>query len=379
MKSSDLVKFRPNANKKKLNLGILLSKVFAWMIIFGLVLSLLLPLFQTIWVKAAISIEKTPDPKSEAISSYFLFRAKQGEVLQGSVSIKNLSQEDVIYELNTNDATTTTSEGLFTILDNSVENKEVGTWISINKGRKTIRKSGKTDFPFQISVPVETQDGEYAGAISVTEIQNSGSNSVQLGKRSGVRVYTLVGQNFFLNSEIQNLELIRPSDTLKLSGFQTPASDSGQLVFKFDANNQGNIYSLLDGKYEIIEPGGRVVSGSFQRSIEPRGGIISTFISTEAKYRSGKTKLKLEYRFLPENKLLTSKDLKIDENWKQIEAEMETSQQELAAYQTNEIDPFFSQNPLALVFIIFFIFISLSVIVPCLILIKYFWKYSNKV
>jgi hypothetical protein len=306
-----------------------LSRIFVILILLSLVLGTLLPFFLQIFGNAQVSVTPKTDSNSETQNAWNLFRLKAGESADGQVEISNLASKDVIVDVQSNDAIFT-KDGFFSINSNSEVNNGVGSWLKLNKGRQAVSALSRFALPFSVTVPTDTKDGEYAGGISATEIDDSNSNSVALSKRAGSRVYVLVGTDFKIEASTNELRIIDPSSDKFGDDQKTyPEIDKNNLSFLLGVQNKGNIYAKMIADYELTLPNGEIKTGNFETSLPPDQQEYPVAINTQNEYQQGVSKLKINYRFTPQNELLKPEDVKFDADIKSIETQINLQNQDL--------------------------------------------------
>jgi hypothetical protein len=78
--------------------------------------------------------------------------------------------------------------------------------------------------------------------------------------------------------------------------------DKNNLVFSFNAQDTGNIFSVLKGNYTLTYADGKEETGSFSKNLAPEVGQKQYFVSTNIAYKPGQTNLKLDYTIEALNK-----------------------------------------------------------------------------
>ena len=315
----------PKANstskKKPLSkqLSKILSKAFVIIILISLVLGTLLPMFLQIFGNAQVSVVPKSDPNAEIPNAWNLFRLSAGETGQGQVEVANSQFDDVIVDIRANDATFT-EDGFFTIKPNTEINEGVGNWLELNQGRQAIAGFDRVDLPFSVTVPEGTPDGEYAGGISATLIEDTTRDTVALEKRSGSRVYVLVGSDFNIQADAGDVRVIDPTANQFEEDLRIyPEIDRSNLSFLMNLKNEGNIYARMIANYELTLPNGEIQIGNFESSLPPDQQTYPMVINTQVLYPEGESKLKIDYRFAPQNDLLEDNEVDFDPELKTTE------------------------------------------------------------
>lgn len=136
-----------------------------------------------------------PDPKVKYSDSWFFFNADKGETKEDGVLLYNNSGEIVTVKIYPVDATVTTDGG-FAPLEEGAPRLGVGAWIKLSQEIVDLPPNSKTEVPFTITIPKETDVGDHVGAIILEKIQREkaklGSTGVEIVNRLGVRVFETV-------------------------------------------------------------------------------------------------------------------------------------------------------------------------------------------
>jgi hypothetical protein len=314
----------------------MLSKIFVILVLISLILGTLLPLFLQVMGRAEVSVVPKAEVSTSDQIAWNLFRLESGKSASGQVEIRNLANKDTIVDIQSNDATVT-NDGFFTINSNNESNNGVGKWLEISKGRQAVTGLGGFDLPFSVKVPEGTKDGEYAGAISATEIDENPNNSVALGKRSGSRVYVLVGSDFKIESEAKNLRIIDPSSGEFTNDLKTYTEiDKNNFSFLLTLRNSGNVYAKLVADYELTLADGETKKGNFDRNLTPDSKDYAVAVNTQIPYQKGVSKLKINYKFAPQNNLLKPEEVKFDTSTKSINSEINLQEKDLEKLPSKE-------------------------------------------
>jgi len=285
-------------NKNKKNI---VNKIFS----FATIALISVSVFTTnIPVNAQLGLEpfgiNKSDPKE---TGWFKYVVNPGDTIEDFVVISNVGTDDTNVDLRSNDALTT-EDGAFTIVSNELPNKEVGKWVQLKENIISLPAQKAIKVPFKINIPSDAKPGEYAGGLSITEVDKStdGSAPVSVKTRVGNRIYLIVKGDLNVSSNVKDLEIVNPrttnfSDELRRRAFIKPEN----VVFKITTENTGNIYTTLKGKFKINQPDGKVVEQSFARNLSPRDGVRIYYIETQLPYQKGKTDLQLDYTTIAQN------------------------------------------------------------------------------
>ena len=260
--------------------------------------------FSSMPVNAQLGLEpfgiNKSDPKE---TGWFKYVVDPGTSIDDFVVVSNVGAEDTNVDLRSNDAVTT-EDGAFTIVSNDLPNKEVGKWVEIKENILTIPAGKALKIPFKVQVPNDAKPGEYAGGLSITEVDKSdgAASPLSVKTRIGNRIYLTVKGEQAVSSSVKELSILNPktdnfADELRRRAFIKPEN----LVFKFTAENTGSVYSTLNGSFKITQPDGKVLNQTFARNLTPRNGVKTFYIETSVPYQIGQSVLNLEYSTKPQN------------------------------------------------------------------------------
>jgi len=278
--------------------------------------------FGSVFVSAEVSISPY-NPKNS--SNWLIYEAKPGDRIKDSLKIQNTNSQDVITTLKGRDFTVTDS-GQYTIIADSLENSSVGNWIKIPSDKVSVPSNKFTQIPFQIDIPKEAKDGEYSGGISMTEQKNPGE-SLDVTVRKGVRAYVAIGNNFNLSGKVENLKILGPKDN-NYNDIRKSKLYFGRdnLVVSYEAENLGNIFATMTGKYSLVFPDGKVFENTFSQDLAPGVGVRTFEIISNQEYQIGKTQVIINYTIKPLN--IDKEKVKINNNSSTLGASLEIKNEE---------------------------------------------------
>jgi hypothetical protein len=162
---------------------------------------------------------------------YFNFEAYIGHEVEGTLAVRNYTDELIAVEINAVDASEN-YQSSFSLTPLQNEQYDIGLWITIEDPVITIEPGATELVDFTMLVPEGTAYGEYAGGVVVSErIETEAltGSGVQLVSQQALRVYTDV---------IEGEPEVSLGLSTDLSG-QDHASDSVLSV------NDGYMYILL--------------------------------------------------------------------------------------------------------------------------------------
>ncbi len=261
-------------------------------------------LFSNITAHAQLGLEPFGINKADPTETgWFKYNVAPGATIDDFVVISNIGAEETSVDLRSNDAVTT-EDGAFTIVSNDLPNKEVGKWVEIKENILTVPAGKAIKVPFKLQVPTDAKPGEYAGGLSITEIdkKDGAASPLSVKTRIGNRIYITVKGEQNISSSVKDLSILSPNsddfgNELRKRAFIKPDN----LVFMFTAENTGSVYSTLNGNFKITLPDGKVVNQSFSRNLTPRNGSKIFYIETSVPYQVGKTSMSLDYTTKPQN------------------------------------------------------------------------------
>ena len=297
-------------NQKHIHKSNLSSKIFSFLAIAITTISVF---SLNINVNAQLGLEpfgiNKSDPKE---TGWFKYTVDPGTTIEDFVVISNVGTEETSVDLRSNDAIIT-DDGAFTIISNELENKEVGNWVKLTNNKIDLPASKGVKIPFKINIPANAKPGEYAGGLSITEIDKGDPSVAPLSVRTriGNRIYITVKGDINVSSTVKDLTIINPNvtnftDELRKRGFIKPEN----IVFKFTAENTGDAYTALSGNFKMTLPNGKDINQTFTRNMGPRSGARTFYIETNVPYQIGKTVLNLDYTTKPQNELKDSTGVK---------------------------------------------------------------------
>jgi hypothetical protein len=247
-----------------------------------------------VFVKADLLIT----PKNSSQEKPLVFKAKPGDIINTSIDITNTSKDDASFDLQANDIVVT-EDGSITLLQDKEQDKYLASWMKLLTGDIVVSSNAKINIPIQITIPSDILSKEYGAAVSVTTASSSLSNdTIRNTVRKGLKVYVFVGEDSqpTVSSKINSLDIL-DIESSNRENLQKKLNfwDKNNIVFSFKAEDTGNTFSVLNGKYTVTcEDGGEKIS-SFTTNLAPGVGEKEYYISTNIPYKSGKTSIKLDY------------------------------------------------------------------------------------
>ena len=169
-------------------------------------------------------------PKSKNI---FIHTLVPGQVQEEGIIVHNLDPSGLDKVIAIHGVDTINSSGgsvaCAQVLD---EQKEVGTWIALEKNEITLSAQQKEEIPFTITVPEGIPAGEYNGCIVIQEIKSEERSGLSLSTRVGLRVALTV-------PGVLHREIVEPSVVMSIR-------EDGGFAFQVSGRNTGNVSVLTD-------------------------------------------------------------------------------------------------------------------------------------
>ncbi len=122
--------------------------------------------------------------------SRFGYRAEPGGRLRDAIEVLNRSDRPLRLGVYASDAFTTEAGGL-DLLAADEEPADVGSWITLKRGRVVVPPHSEVSVPFTLEVPVDATPGDHTGGI-VTSLVTEADQGVGVERRIGTRIYVRV-------------------------------------------------------------------------------------------------------------------------------------------------------------------------------------------
>jgi hypothetical protein len=250
-------------------------------------------------VQAAIVINPSPTAVASERSAVYV-RMNPGEQYTDSIIVRNNNNVAATTQLESHDV-----DGLLNIRDKK-DSQLVGLWTSVNAERIALQANGANTIPFQINVPQNSPSKEYEGAITAIEAIDK-DKGVRIINRAGTRLYILVGIDFTVDTTLKDLEIMSPQqEDFKTFQENNKSFNNKQTVFRFDAENKGNAFTLVKGAYTLKQAGGIVTKGEFNKIVPPETHLKDLAITVNQEYIPGTMELSTEYTVEPLNPQIPS-------------------------------------------------------------------------
>lgn len=206
----------PKKMKKKIGLGVF---VFT---------------FLSTWTIQAVnaeglSIGPSAEYKGEKTSrSWFIYKVKPGELIEDSIRVVNLDNKPAVGVLRAVDGQTTDGGG-FALGQDDILQKNVGSWITLEKNELELKTLEEVFVKFTMKIPVQIEPGDYAGGIVVFAKEMVKGPADE----KGFNIITRVGARIYVTVEGQKIVSAE---------FGQPQFDwiNGEAQFSLHIKNTGN-------------------------------------------------------------------------------------------------------------------------------------------
>ncbi|MEV6010199.1 DUF916 domain-containing protein [Streptomyces sp. NPDC051976] len=168
---------------------------------------------------------------------FFTLQADPGTTVKDKVSVSNLSNDPMTFQVYGADAYNTPRDGGFAVRGPDETNRDVGSWIRLAKNTLTVPARTRADIPFTLTVPAGASPGDHPGAIVALDTQTEkGSGSVAVGVRRavGARVYLRVGGPSLAALSVEHVTVSHGSPWL-------PGTGGTAATIHYTLVNRGNV------------------------------------------------------------------------------------------------------------------------------------------
>lgn len=168
---------------------------------------------------------------AEPFLRQFNIEMQPEENFSGAVIVKNLSNKPLKIKVYGADATHS-NQGTFALTTLSKEQRSIGTWVSFLEEEYTIEEREEKSIPFNITLPVDTTPGNYAGGIAIESITEK-TGAVSSSSRIYVKMFLNVPgeKNFGFDWHTFHYE---------------PASKDTKALFSLGIKNNGNTIVIAE-------------------------------------------------------------------------------------------------------------------------------------
>ncbi len=114
-----------------------------------------------------------------------IFDAKPGSTHQQSISITNISNENIDLFITAVDLAKGPT-GHSALLANGANHQKFGAWTKISTPNISLRPQEYIEIPYQVSIPEHLKSGVYTGGITISEQDQSTQNSNTIAVRHSI-------------------------------------------------------------------------------------------------------------------------------------------------------------------------------------------------
>lgn len=201
--------------------------------------------------QASAGLGMGPSQKDgEERRSWIVHTLLPGEQIEDSVIVNNSAPEAVSIMLEALDGVNTL-DGAYSLVENTDQNKGVGTWIKLSQTELRIPANSSKEVKFTITVPPGAPVGEQSGGIVAFTKPSDEEGKINIKLRLGTRVYITVPGQVIRDVVIEKL---------------TPKVEGRKLTLDLVATNQSNVNLKPSIDFRV-----KGLLGSFVQTIEAPG------------------------------------------------------------------------------------------------------------
>ncbi|MHA6760427.1 WxL protein peptidoglycan domain-containing protein [Streptacidiphilus sp. PAMC 29251] len=181
-------------------------------------------------------------PNSRTVTpdrQYFYLEAAPGATVHDKVSVANLSDKPMTFQLYGADAYNTPRDGGFALRAADQKQTGVGAWTHLGSSTLTVAPHTRTDVPFTIKVPVGAEPGDHPGAVvaldtAVEGTSTNGNVAVGIKRAVGARIYLRVTGPAVPAVSIKDVRIDRSAPLV-------PGLGGSRATIHYTLLNQGNV------------------------------------------------------------------------------------------------------------------------------------------
>lgn len=166
--------------------------------------------------------------------SRFTYQVEPGQEIKDEYLVENTGTTEQTVKIYATDAFNA-DDGTYSLLQGADAPKDVGTWVSFDKGASkvetTLAPGAQQIIPFTMNIPADARPGDHAGGIIVSALSPT-SGQVTVDRRVAARLYARVKGTLQPGLTISSIE----------SSYQGDVNPfAGQTTIKVSLTNTGNI------------------------------------------------------------------------------------------------------------------------------------------
>lgn len=176
----------------------------------------------------------------------FRYELEPGDSVTDHVTVTNLSDHDVAFQLYASDGITT-SAGMFDLLPASEQPRDAGSWIELAESTIELAPDQLRTVPFTLRVPPDATPGDHPAGI-VAAVGSTGTDELSVERRVGARVHLRVA------GELTPALVPSDPDTDFVGGWSSDGQ--GTTHISYDVVNTGNVRLQGSTTVELRAPFG---------------------------------------------------------------------------------------------------------------------------
>ena len=170
---------------------------------------------------------------------FFYLEAAPGTTVHDRVSVANLSDRPMTFQLYGADAYNTPRDGGFALRGADQQQTGVGAWTRLAKRTLTVPAHTRADVPFTLTVPAGAEPGDHSGAVvaldtAVEGTSTNGSVAVGIKRAVGARIYLRVSGPAVPALGVRNVTVDRSAPLV-------PGLGASKATIHYTLVNQGNV------------------------------------------------------------------------------------------------------------------------------------------
>jgi hypothetical protein len=176
---------------------------------------------------------------------FFFYEVRDGQSIRDAITVVNSSEEQLVLDVFPADAFNVQSGAGFALNEKGKPNKDVGSWITMDKPRLVVPAKGRASVGFVMKVPSGVTPGDHAGGIvtlepTPPEAPLAGNSQVKIRRALGVRMYVRIAGPLTPNLTLESMDLQAEPARLPFVGQQ------GGAVVTYTVKNSGNVRITAD-------------------------------------------------------------------------------------------------------------------------------------
>lgn len=204
-------------------------------------------------------VPSAPATSTGPSRAFFIYSLSPGQVLHDSVTIRNLTAQQLRFNLFASDAVNSPGNGAFGLQGPDATKVDISRWVSLPPSPVIVPSEAHVDLPFTVVVPADASPGDHTGGVVAAELRpsgqsGSGSARVNIVRALGVRVYARVAGQVRPGLGVSSLTIHRNLPIVPhLTG-------SGRAVVIYTVTNTGNIREEATARLHMTDVFGRTIT-----------------------------------------------------------------------------------------------------------------------